>query len=116
MIGVVLAYCNSTGDWPFWAYGWSLVTPGGVGLGMYLQALRDRDQHALRTGRTLLFISLMEATRFLRDFEMLPVSDSQFAQIRLMVVGVVLVLVMQRRPQGLWPYRHRSRRARVRAC
>src|SRR5256885_13049887 len=59
MIGVVLAYCNSTGDWPFWAYGWSLVTPGGVGLGMYLQALRDRDPHALRTGRTLLFISLM---------------------------------------------------------
>jgi len=59
MVGVVLAYCNSTGDWPFWAYGWSLVTPGGVGLGMYLQALRDHDQHALRTGRTLLFISLM---------------------------------------------------------
>lgn len=59
MIGVVLAYCNSTGDWPFWAYGWALVTPGGIGLGMYLQALRDRDQHALRTGRTLIFISLV---------------------------------------------------------
>src|SRR5205807_3251821 len=59
MTGVVLAYCNSTGDWPFWAYGWSLVAPGGVGLGMYLQALRDHDQNALRTGRTLLFVSLM---------------------------------------------------------
>jgi hypothetical protein len=59
MTGVVLAYCNATGDWPFWAYGWSLVTPGGVGLGIYLQALRDRDQNALRTGRTLLFISLL---------------------------------------------------------
>ncbi len=59
MTGVVLAYCNSTGDWPFWAYGWSLVAPGGVGLGMYLQALRDRDQNALRSGRTLLFVSLM---------------------------------------------------------
>ena len=59
MVGVVLAYCNATGDWPFWAYGWSLVTPGGVGLGIYLQALRDRDQNALRTGRTLLFISLL---------------------------------------------------------
>ena len=59
MVGVVLAYCNATGDWPFWAYGWSLVTPGGVGLGIYLQALRDRDQNALRTGRTLLFISLV---------------------------------------------------------
>jgi branched-chain amino acid transport system permease protein len=65
---------------------------------------------------TLLFISLIEATRFLRDFEILPVTDSQFAQIRLMVVGVVLVLVMQRRPQGLWPYRHRTRRARAPTC
>jgi hypothetical protein len=59
MAGVVLAYSNSTGDWPLWAYGWALVVPFGVGLGMYLQALRDRDQHALRTGRTLLFIGLM---------------------------------------------------------
>jgi len=61
---------------------------------------------------TLLFVSLMEATRFLRDLEVLPVTDSQFAQIRLIMVGVVLILVMQRRPQGLWPYRHRSRSAR----
>jgi len=59
MAGVVLAYSSSTGDWPLWAYGWALVVPFGVGLGMYLQALRDRDQHALRTGRTLLFIGLM---------------------------------------------------------
>jgi hypothetical protein len=59
VLGVVLAYCNSTNDWPFLAYGWALVMPGGVGLGIYLQALRDRDQHELRTGRTLLFIGLM---------------------------------------------------------
>ena len=59
MLGVVLAYANSTGDWPVWAYAWSLVVPFGVGLGMYLQALKDRDQHALRTGRTLLFVGFM---------------------------------------------------------
>ncbi len=59
MVGLVLAYSNATGDWPFWAYGWSLVTPGGVGIGLYLQGLRDRDQNALRTGRTLMFISLL---------------------------------------------------------
>jgi hypothetical protein len=59
MLGLVLAYANATGDWPVWAYAWSLVIPGGIGLGMYLQALRDRDQPALRTGRTLLFISVM---------------------------------------------------------
>ncbi len=58
-LGLVLAYANSTGDWPIWAYAWSLVIPGGIGLGMYLQALRDHDQQALRTGRNLLFVALM---------------------------------------------------------
>ena len=59
MLGVVLAYTNSSGDWPLWAYGWALVVPFGVGLGMYLQALRDRDQQALRSGRSLLFVGFM---------------------------------------------------------
>lgn len=59
VLGLVLAYQNSTGDWASWAYVWALIVPGGVGLGMYLQAMRDRDQHALKTGRTLMFIALM---------------------------------------------------------
>lgn len=59
MLGLVLAYANFSGDWPVWAYAWSLVIPFGIGLGMYLQALRDHDQAALRTGRNLLFIGLM---------------------------------------------------------
>jgi branched-chain amino acid transport system permease protein len=62
---------------------------------------------------TLLFVCAMEATRFLGDLDVLPVTGSQFAQIRLMIVGVLLVLLMQRRPQGLFPYRHRTRRTRV---
>jgi hypothetical protein len=59
MLGLVLAYANSTGDWPVWAYAWALVIPGGIGLGVYLQALRDHDQPSLRNGRNLLFVSLM---------------------------------------------------------
>jgi hypothetical protein len=59
MLGLVLAYSNSTGDWPVWAYAWALVIPGGIGLGVYLQALRDHDQAALRRGRNLLFVALM---------------------------------------------------------
>jgi hypothetical protein len=59
MLGVVLAYSSATGDWPVWAYAWALVAPFGIGLGMYLQALRDHDQHALRSGRTLLFVGVM---------------------------------------------------------
>ena len=58
-LGLVLAYANSTGDWPVWAYAWALVIPGGIGLGIYLQALRDRDQAALRNGRNLLAVAVM---------------------------------------------------------
>src|SRR5205823_13388063 len=47
------------GGLPEWAYALSLVIPGVIGPGVYLQSMRDRDQHALRTGRTLLFISVM---------------------------------------------------------
>lgn len=59
MLGLVLAYQNFSGDWPTWAFAWSLVVPFGVGLGTYLQALRDRDQTALRRGRTLMFVGAM---------------------------------------------------------
>lgn len=59
MLGVVLAVANSSGHWAALAYAWSLVVPFGVGLGIYLQALRDRDQPALRTGRTLMFVGFM---------------------------------------------------------
>jgi hypothetical protein len=59
MLGLVLAYQSSTGDWPSWAFAWALVAPGGVGLGLYLQALRDRDPVMLRRGRTLMFIAAL---------------------------------------------------------
>lgn len=59
MLGLVLAYQSSTGDWASWAFAWALIAPGGVGLGLYLQALRDRDPVMLRRGRTLIFVSLM---------------------------------------------------------
>jgi hypothetical protein len=59
MLGLVLAYQSSSGDWASWAFAWALVAPGGVGLGLYLQALRDRDPSMLRRGRTLMFIAAM---------------------------------------------------------
>jgi hypothetical protein len=55
MTGLVLAYQNSTGDWASWAYAWAIVIPFGVGVGLLLQGLRDRDQRQLRQARTLLF-------------------------------------------------------------
>jgi hypothetical protein len=59
MLGLVLAYQSSTGDWASWAFAWALIAPFGVGLGLYLQALRDRDPGLLRQGRTLMFVGLL---------------------------------------------------------
>jgi len=59
MTGLVLAYQNATNDWPSWSYAWALVLPGGVGIGIFLQGLRDRDRRQMKIGRTLMFWALM---------------------------------------------------------
>jgi len=59
MLGLVLAYQSSTEDWASWAFVWALIVPFGVGLGLYLQALRDRDPVMLRRGRTLMGVGFM---------------------------------------------------------
>ena len=59
MVGLVLAYQNSTGNWSSWAYAWALVAPGGVGLGLFLQGLRERNIGLIKQGRSLMFIALL---------------------------------------------------------
>jgi len=59
MLGLVLAYQSAYQDWASWAFAWALILPFGVGLGLYLQALRDRDAVMLRRGRALMFVGLM---------------------------------------------------------
>ena len=55
MAGLVLAYQNATGDWASWSYAWALLSPGGVGIGIFLQGLRDHNPRQLRQGRSLIF-------------------------------------------------------------
>jgi hypothetical protein len=59
MVGLVLAYQNSTGHWSSWAYAWALVAPGGVGLGLFLQGLRERNPGLIKQGRSLMFIAAL---------------------------------------------------------
>ena len=101
MLGVVLAYTSSTDHWPVWAYAWALVVPGGIGLGMYLQALRDHDQDSLRTGRTLLFVALIIFLIGFVLFEsILGISGRDFfgpvgkaaLPVLLILVGVILLV------------------------
>lgn len=59
MVGLVLAYQNASGHWTSWAYAWALVAPGGVGLGLFLQGLRERNTNLIRQGRSLIFIAAL---------------------------------------------------------
>ncbi|HXC75556.1 MAG TPA: hypothetical protein VNU19_00745 [Candidatus Acidoferrum sp.] len=59
MVGLVLAYQNSTGHWTSWAYAWALVAPGGVGVGLFLQGLRERNTNMIKQGRSLMFIAAL---------------------------------------------------------
>jgi hypothetical protein len=101
MLGLVLAYSDSTGDWPSFAFTWALIGPFGAGLGTYLQALRDRDAVALRRGRALMFAGLLIFMIGFVFFEsILGISGSDYYGIigkaalpaLLIVIGITLLV------------------------
>ena len=94
MLGLVLAYQNSTGDWPSWAFAWALIAPFGVGLGMYLQALRDRDIAALRRGRTLMFVgALITVIGFVLFESILGISGQDYGPLGKAALPALLILI-----------------------
>jgi hypothetical protein len=100
MLGLVLAYQSGTGDWPSWAFAWALVAPFGVGLGMYLQALRDRDALALRRGRNLMFTgAIIFMIGFVFFESILGISGNDYGifgkaalPALLIVIGIILLV------------------------
>ena len=104
VLGLLLAYQSSTGDWATWTFGWALVAPGGVGLGMYLQALRDRDAMALRTGRTLMFIAvIIFMIGFVLFESILGISGRDYgwfgkAALPILLIVIGIILLWRQRP------------------
>jgi hypothetical protein len=100
MLGLVLAYQSSTNDWASWAFAWALVAPFGIGLGMYLQALRDRDQPALARGRLLMGAgALIFMIGFVFFESILGVSGREYGvfgkaslPLLLIVIGLILLV------------------------
>ena len=100
MLGLVLAYQSSSGDWPSWAFAWALIAPGGVGLGLYLQALRDRDPVMLRRGRGLMFVgALVFMIGFVFFESILGISGKDYGifgkaalPALLVVIGIILLV------------------------
>jgi hypothetical protein len=105
VLGLLLAYQSSTGDWATWTFAWALVAPGGVGLGMYLQALRDRDAMALRTGRTLMFIAvIIFMIGFVLFESIMGISGRDYgwfgkAALPILLVVIGIILLWRQRPR-----------------
>jgi branched-chain amino acid transport system permease protein len=53
---------------------------------------------------TLCFMALLEGTRFLSDMGV-PLSDVQVANLRMLLVGLALIVLLRVRPRGLLPHR-----------
>ena len=101
MVGLVLAYQNATNDWASWVYSWALVAPGGVGLGMFLQGVGDRNVGLIKQGRSLMFIALLIFTIGFVFFEsILNISGMDYglfgkAALPGLLVAIGLVLLVR---------------------
>lgn len=49
--------------------------------------------------------AVFEFTRFVRDFGFTAFSDTQLASLRWIAIGVILIVMMRLRPEGLLPLR-----------
>jgi hypothetical protein len=106
VLGLVLAYSSATDHWLVWFYAWPLVIPGSIGLGLYLQALRDRDNFALRTGRAMIGVGVI---LFLIGFVLLesifhisgadafgPVGQAALPVLLILIGAILLVRSVQK--------------------
>jgi hypothetical protein len=94
VIGLILAYQSSTGDWPSWAFAWPLVAPGGVGLGLFLQGVRNHDSHLVRQGRVLMFVAaIIFMIGFVIFTNVLHISDMDYGWFGKAALPALLIVV-----------------------
>jgi hypothetical protein len=94
VIGLILAYQSSSGDWPSWAFAWPLVAPGGVGLGLFLQGIRNHDSHLLRQGRVLMFVAaIIFMIGFVIFATIFRISDTDYGWFGKAALPALLIVV-----------------------
>ena len=92
--GLILLAQNASGDWASWAYAWTLVAPGGVGLGLCLQGLRVHDAGQQRLGRNLMFWSLLMFMIGFVIFESIfNISGQDFGVVGRAALPVLLIII-----------------------
>jgi len=94
VLGLVLAYQNATSDWASWAFAWTLVAPGGAGLGIFLQGLRVHDQKQVRLGRNLMFwAALLFMIGFVIFESIFQISGVDYGLVGSSALPVLLIVI-----------------------
>jgi hypothetical protein len=91
--GLILAVQSQTGLWSTWAYAWTLVAPGGVGLGLLTYgALTGQRDLAMSGGATLLTgLALFLVFAFLFE-SVIGLSGQPVAGLDVLLAAGVVVL------------------------
>lgn len=58
-LGVLLFFQNLTGWWQTWAYGWALVWPTSIGVGLTVRGTLSGDDQTARSGRNTALTGLV---------------------------------------------------------
>ena len=89
-IGGLLYYQNATGDFDSWSYTWALI-PGFVGVGVILAALLgEGGKGAIRSGLTLVFISVVMFLVFGAFWGFRPLGN--YWPVLLIAIGLWLIV------------------------
>jgi hypothetical protein len=90
--GLILLYQNATDHFESWAYAWTLIFPGSVGVGMILYGLVAGRPGNVRAGTRLVGISLVLFLLGVAFFEgVIGIGGYQFGRSAGVAVGALII-------------------------
>src|SRR2546428_12136014 len=90
--GLILLVQDATDHYESWAYAWTLIVPGAVGLGMVLYGLPGRRTGNVRAGTRLVGIALVLFLLGVAFFEgIIGISGSQLDHTAGVVLGALII-------------------------
>ena len=102
-LGLLLLFQNLTGWWQTWAYGWALVWPTSIGLGLMVRGTLSGDDTSARSGRKTALTGLgLFLVGFVFFEGILNISGSSLGRfgdyaLPAVLIGAGLVVMFRRR-------------------
>jgi hypothetical protein len=91
-LGLLLLFQNLTGWWQTWAYGWALVWPTSIGIGLAVRGALSGDDETARNGRNTAFVGFVLFLVGFVFFEgVLNISGSSFGKIGQYALPALLI-------------------------